>query len=321
MQTLHDIAPLRARIAAVRRAEGRIAFVPTMGSLHEGHLQLIDEARRRVAAESGGDSAPGLVVASIFVNPLQFGPSEDFDSYPRDLDRDAALLDARGCDLLFAPSVRTMYPVAQTFRVQTPPELGAVLEGAFRPGFFEGVCTVVLKLFNLVQPDVAIFGSKDYQQALIVRHMVQQLGLPLDIVAAPTVRAEDGLALSSRNAYLSADERARAPQLRQTLLALAQSLSDAAASAVMSPAALAAVPHIEAAQDVALQRLRDLGWSPDYVEVRSARDFCPPQALSAEAVSASPEAQADVRWVVLAAARLGKTRLIDNHEWQLLPPA
>ena len=196
MRVVRDIASLRAALPG----PGAAAFVPTMGNLHEGHLSLV-----RIARERG---AP--VVASIFVNRLQFAPHEDFDAYPRTFERDCELLRGEGCDLVFAPGERDLYPEPQRCTVQPPPELADILEGEFRPGFFTGVCTVVLKLFNAVQPRAAVFGKKDYQQLMVVRTMVRQLALPVEIVAGETARADDGLALSSRNGYLATAERAEA---------------------------------------------------------------------------------------------------------------
>jgi pantoate--beta-alanine ligase len=275
MRVIHTVAELRDTLAGERRT----AFVPTMGNLHEGHLSLVRRAR-----ELG---AP--VVASVFVNRLQFAPHEDFDTYPRTLERDCALLAPEGCDIVFAPSERELYPEPQGYKVVPPAELADILEGHFRPGFFTGVCTVVLKLFNLVQPAVAVFGKKDYQQLMVIRRMVQQLALPVRVEGVATARAADGLALSSRNGYLSADERAAAVQLSQVL----QSVRDV----------LAAGQHdIAAIEADALQRLRAQGWQPDYVAIRRRVDLQAPGANGNEPL------------VVLAAAKLGRTRLIDNLE-------
>jgi pantoate--beta-alanine ligase len=275
MRVIHTVAELRDTLAGERRT----AFVPTMGNLHEGHLSLVRRAR-----ELG---AP--VVASVFVNRLQFAPHEDFDTYPRTLERDCALLAPEGCDIVFAPSERELYPEPQGYKVVPPAELADILEGHFRPGFFTGVCTVVLKLFNLVQPAVAVFGKKDYQQLMVIRRMVQQLALPVRVEGVATARAADGLALSSRNGYLSADERAAAVQLSQVL----QSVRDV----------LAAGQHdIAAIEAEALQRLRAQGWQPDYVAIRRRVDLQAPAANGNEPL------------VVLAAAKLGRTRLIDNLE-------
>ena len=265
MQVVRDIAALRAALAGA----GPVAFVPTMGNLHAGHLALVRLARR---------SAPKVVV-SIFVNRLQFLPGEDFDRYPRTFERDRALLEAEGAHLVFAPGERELYPQPQAFFVQPPP-MASDLEGHFRPGFFQGVATVVLKLFHCVQPAAAVFGKKDYQQLLVVRGMVEQLNLPIDIVAGETVREPDGLALSSRNAYLSSAERAEAPRLQRVLHEVAGGMPVAKARAALAAS----------------------GWEPDYVEVRRRADLAPPQA-------------GDRDLVALAAARLGATRLIDNVEF------
>ena len=265
MQVIADIPGLRRALGVA----GTVAFVPTMGNLHEGHLALVRLARR---------SAPSVAV-SIFVNRLQFLPGEDFDRYPRTFERDRRLLEAEGVDVLFAPNEHVLYPQPQTYLVQPPP-LGNELEGRFRPGFFHGVATVVLKLLNCVQPTAAIFGKKDYQQLLIVRDMVAQLNLPLTIVAGETVREPDGLALSSRNGFLTAKERAEAPRLYQILRRVA-----------------AGTPPAEA-----LRELAGAGWQPDYVEIRRRSDLAVPYA-------------GDKDRVVLAAARLGATRLIDNLEF------
>ncbi|MBZ8142332.1 pantoate--beta-alanine ligase [Rubrivivax gelatinosus] len=281
MKTIHTIAELRSALAG----QAGSAFVPTMGNLHDGHLALV-----RQAATLGRP-----VVASIFVNRLQFLPHEDFDRYPRTLARDAELLQGAGCDILFAPDEGELYPEPQVFRVAPPPALADILEGEFRPGFFGGVCTVVLKLFGIVQPAVAVFGRKDYQQWRVIDAMARQFALPLQVVAGETVRAGDGLALSSRNGYLSADERGEAPALAAALQALA-----AAARAAADPVALAA------AEAAALQALRARGWAPDYLTVRRREDLLPPDAAALAA---------GAPLVALAAARLGATRLIDNHEF------
>ena len=283
MQIHPTIAGLRAALAANPTA--RVAFVPTMGNLHDGHLALVRQARPL------GDT----LVASIFVNRLQFLPHEDFDSYPRTLQVDADKLRAAGCDVLFAPSEQDLYPEPQTFKVQPDPQLADILEGQFRPGFFTGVCTVVMKLFSAVfagkAQGTALFGQKDYQQLMVLRRMVQQFALPLDIVAGTTQRADDGLALSSRNGYLSEAERQEAVQLSLALRALAR---DAVAAAHALPA------QREALEARALQALTARGWQPDYLTVRRRSDLQPPQAGDA--------------LVVLGAARLGRTRLIDNLE-------
>jgi pantoate--beta-alanine ligase len=266
MQILRDLDSLRRAVAAA----GAVAFVPTMGNLHPGHLSLVRQARGH---------APGVAV-SIFVNRLQFLPGEDFERYPRTFERDCAMLEAEGVEWLFAPDERTLYPQPQVVKVKVGP-LAEDLEGRFRPGFFDGVATVVLKLFNCVQPRVAVFGKKDYQQLLVVRSMVRQLDLPVAIVAGETVREADGLAMSSRNAYLSAAERAEAPRLYRLLQEVAAG---------------------KATPGQALQALSAAGWKPDYVDVRRRSDLAPPQSGEGERV-------------VLAAARLGKTRLIDNVEF------
>jgi pantoate--beta-alanine ligase len=278
MQTLHDIPALREQLAAWRNSGLRIGLVPTMGNLHDGHLALVRAALARA----------DRVVATVFVNPLQFGPGEDLDAYPRTLPADAARLAGAGCHLLFAPSEATMYPQGRAGHTLVEvPGLSAQLCGASRPGHFRGVTTVVAKLFNLVQPDLAVFGKKDYQQLLLIRRMAEDLSMPLDIQGLPTVREPDGLAMSSRNGYLSADERARAPALYGTLQALA-----AAVAAGTAPA--------EAEQD-AIRALAAAGLEPEYVSVRRRADLAPP-------------GPGDRALVVLAAARLGRARLIDNLE-------
>jgi len=280
MQIVRSVADLRAAL----RGEPAPAFVPTMGNLHAGHLALITQAR--AAAPAGHP-----VVASIFVNRLQFAPHEDFDAYPRTFERDAELLRAQGCDILFAPRENDLYPEPQDVKVHPPAALADVLEGAFRPGFFVGVCTVVAKLFNVVQPQWAVFGKKDYQQLMVVRHMTRQLGLPVDVLAGATCRADDGLALSSRNGYLSPEERAEAPFLAQTLRELA--------------AAVQAGPCDAAALERwATDRLTARGWRPDYVALRQQDRLA---MLGSETTELPP-------LVVLAAATLGRTRLIDNLE-------
>lgn len=281
MQVVHTLADLRAALAGTQRP----AFVPTMGNLHEGHLRLVREATQR------GDKT----VASIFVNRLQFLPHEDFDSYPRTLEADCAKLQAAGCDLVFAPKESELYPEPQTVKVHADPALADILEGEFRPGFFTGVSTVVMKLFMAVfagKPQgVAVFGKKDYQQLMVIRQMVRQFALPIEIVGLETCRAEDGLALSSRNGYLSEAERAEAVQLSLALRALGRDAL-AAADALAS--------HLPALEARAMEALRQRGWQPDYLTVRRRHDLQAPQAGDA--------------LVVLGAARLGKTRLIDNLE-------
>jgi pantoate--beta-alanine ligase len=273
VQIIHDIAEMRAAL------EGRpdTALVPTMGGLHEGHLSLVHAALAR--------GSP--VVTSIFVNRLQFAAGEDFDRYPRTFSRDCELLRAAGCDFVFAPGEPDLYPEPQTYKVHPAADVAESLEGRFRPGFFVGVCTVVLKLFNIIQPRVAVFGKKDYQQLLVIREMVRQLALPIDIVGAATVRETSGLALSSRNNYLSVEERAEAPQLQAALERLA--------SAVRGGQRDFARLEREAADALSAR-----GWSPDYVSIRRSEDLREP-SLGAPLV-------------ILAAAKLGATRLIDNIE-------
>ncbi|MBI4293315.1 MAG: pantoate--beta-alanine ligase [Betaproteobacteria bacterium] len=273
MQVIDSIHALRERL----RDERSVVFVPTMGNLHEGHLQLMRIARAR----------GGCLVASVFVNRLQFAPHEDFDRYPRTFEADREQLASCGVDVVFAPDEAQMYPDPQTYFVEPPP-LGGQLEGEFRPGFFRGVATVVLKLFNIVRPQVAVFGKKDYQQLMIVRGMVRQLALGIEVVAAETARASDGLALSSRNAYLSASERAEAGRLYRTL----QELRSRLVSGERDFAAL---------ESESVTKLTKNGWVVDYVAVRKQSDLQSPRLV-------------DQDLVLLAAARLGKTRLIDNIE-------
>ena len=281
MHIVHTLPDLRAALAS----QGKPAFVPTMGNLHDGHLALVRQAKPL------GD----VLVASIFVNRLQFLPHEDFDSYPRTLEADAAKLRAAGCDVLFAPRESDLYPEPQTFKVQPDPLLADILEGQFRPGFFTGVCTVVMKLFCAVfagkAQGTAVFGQKDYQQLMVLRRMAQQFALPIELVAGPTQRADDGLALSSRNGYLSETERQEAVQLSLALRALAR---EAVAAAHALPGQVAAL------EQRAREALAARGWQPDYLTVRRRNDLQPPQAGDA--------------LVVLGAARLGTTRLIDNFE-------
>jgi pantoate--beta-alanine ligase len=273
MRVVRSIIDLKDALAGTTRP----AFVPTMGNLHDGHLALLQRARELA----------GPVVASIFVNRLQFAPNEDFDSYPRTFDRDCSLLREAGCDLLFAPDEAMLYPEPQGFTVQPPKALTDVLEGHFRPGFFTGVCTVVSKLFNIVQPRLAVFGKKDYQQLMIVRDMVRQMALPIEIIGVDTHRAADGLALSSRNGYLSPQDRAAAVALPRALQTVAAALREGRSD----------WPVLEAQ---ALSSLAALGWQPDYIAVRRQADLGLPQLGDA--------------MVVLGAARIGQTRLIDNLE-------
>jgi pantoate--beta-alanine ligase len=278
MKIISSIDELRDQM----RGQLRTAFVPTMGNLHEGHLSLMRLARKH------GDP----VVASIFVNRLQFAPHEDFDKYPRTFQADVEKLEREGVYVLFAPTEKELYPEPQEYRVRPPDDLGNILEGEFRPGFFTGVTTVVLKLFSCVQPRVAVFGKKDYQQLMIVRNMVRQFALPVEIIAAETWRAEDGLALSSRNVYLSPDERAEAPVLYRTLNEVANEVR---------------AGHLDVFQleREAMARLTKRGWKPDYVSIRKRIDLQPPAA--GDLAKGEP-------LVVLSAAKLGATRLIDNLE-------
>jgi pantoate--beta-alanine ligase len=265
MRVIGDVASLRSALAGA----GPVALVPTMGNLHEGHLSLVRIAKSRART----------VAVSIFVNRLQFTLGKDFERYPRTFERDCALLAAEGVELVFAPDEAVFYPEPQGYRVR-PPEIANELEGHFRPGFFEGVATVVLKLFNCVQPAMAVFGKKDYQQLFLVRGMARQLNLPTEIVAGETVREPDGLAMSSRNMYLTPAQRAEAPRLYRML----EEVRGERVTAQRAYDSLAAA-----------------GWKPDYVEIRRRRDLGVPE-------------RADRDLVVLAAARLGETRLIDNLE-------
>jgi len=281
MQVIHTIADLRAVLAGSTKT----ALVPTMGNLHEGHLALVREA-----------ALHGFpVVASIFVNRLQFLPHEDFDQYPRTLERDCQLLEAAGCDIVFAPSERELYPEPQTFKVTPPAAIADLLEGEFRPGFFTGVCTVVMKLFQCVQPAVAVFGQKDYQQLMVLKAMARQFALPTEVIGAPTIRANDGLALSSRNGYLGADERAEAIALPRALRAAAAALREGARD-------------IAAVEQAQVDALTARGWQPDYIAIRRRTDLLAPTP---------DDLAAKVPLVVLGAARVGKTRLIDNLEIEL----
>ena len=275
IRVLHTIAELRAALAG----EPAVGFVPTMGNLHQGHLDLVKIARPRSS----------VVVSSIFVNRLQFGPNEDFDRYPRTLRADVEALASVGCDVVFAPDEHELYPQPQGYKVHPPAELADILEGEFRPGFFIGVATVVHKLFNIVQPHLAVFGQKDYQQLMIIRNMVQQMALPIEIIAGPTTRAEDGLALSSRNGYLSAQERAEAPQLFALLTRMGERVK---------AEGVGAIGAIEAE---ALAAIAARGWKPDYLTLRRRSDLQRPTDSSEPMVA-------------LAAAKLGGTRLIDNLE-------
>jgi pantoate--beta-alanine ligase len=289
MKLINTISELRAELARYERP----ALVPTMGNLHEGHLALVRQAKPL------GD----VTVASIFVNRLQFGPNEDFDTYPRTLDADCAKLQDAGCDVVFAPLEKELYPEPQTFKVLPPPELADILEGHFRPGFFTGVCTVVMKLFQAVQPAHAVFGMKDYQQQMVLRRMVQQFNMPIAMHTGATLRASDGLALSSRNGYLSETERAEAVQLHQAL----QDLSHATQAALQKGELnLEVLQGLEAKSSA---QLNTRGWQTDYLTVRRRHDLQAPTQFDASA-DATPEPL-----VVLGASRLGKTRLIDNLEF------
>ena len=273
MQILHTLAELRTALGAYRHP----AVVPTMGNLHEGHLALVRQAKPL------GD----VTISTIFVNRLQFAPHEDFDTYPRTLDADCAQLEAAGCDIVFAPSEQELYPQPQTFKVHPPTDLADILEGHFRPGFFIGVCTVVMKLLACTQARTALFGKKDYQQLMVIRNMVKQFAMPVDIVGGETQRNTAGLALSSRNGYLSPLQREDALLLSATLRLIADAVRGENA-------------NIAQLEIQAMQALRGAGWLPDYVAVRRRTDLQPPRSND------------DL--VVLAAARLGTTRLIDNLE-------
>ena len=276
MRVITDSTTLRDALHPLRQRGQRIALVPTMGNLHEGHLALITEARKHAS----------FVVCTIFVNPMQFGPTEDLDAYPRTLEQDIARLEAAGCHALFTPSMAEMYPLGhQQHTVVSVPGLSEGYCGASRPGHFDGVATVVCKLFNLVQPDTAVFGLKDYQQFLVIRRMVADLCLPIALVGVPTQREPSGLALSSRNGYLSAEEKARAATLVRSLRE--------AASALQSGTAVAVV------EAQASRTLQEAGFRPDYFSVCHAQTLAPATAQ-------------DDDLVILAAAWMGKTRLIDN---------
>ncbi len=277
LETLTELDGLRARVAAWKREGLRVALVPTMGNLHAGHFSLVELARRHA----------DRVVASVFVNPTQFGPDEDFARYPRTPEADAEGLDAAGCDAVWMPSLDTMYPfgVDGTVQLRVPGVTG-VLEGAHRPGHFDGVATVVARLFNQVQPDTAVFGRKDYQQLAVIRYLVRELAFPVGIVAAPILREADGLAMSSRNQYLGPDERPRAAGIHATLQAMRR--------------AFEAGEGVEAVERMARGRLQAGGFDVDYATMQRAD-------LSGPAVPHAP-------WVALVAARLGRTRLIDNLE-------
>ena len=277
METVTTIATVRERVRNWRASGQRVAFVPTMGNLHAGHISLIELARKR------GDR----FIASIFVNPMQFGPNEDYAHYPRTPTNDERMLTEAGCDLMFMPDVAEIYPRGYEHDTRVAvPELSAVLDGEFRPGHFDGVSTIVAKLFNIVTPDIAVFGEKDFQQLAIIRRMVSDLCVPIEIVGAPTVREADGLAMSSRNQYLTPEERKIAPTLHQALLR-------AVARVKSGEGDIAAIEHAE------IETLKKNGFRPDYFTVRDARTLTAPGAQASHLV-------------VLVAARLGKARLIDN---------
>jgi pantoate--beta-alanine ligase len=277
MRTVSDIAQLRAQIAEWHRAGARIGFVPTMGNLHPGHFSLVDIAR----------SHADRIVASVFVNPTQFGPREDFASYPRTLESDCAGLAANGCDLLFAPAVDAIYPFGPQASVKVEvPGISDILDGASRPGHFAGVATVVTKLFNLVQPDTTVFGQKDYQQLLVIQRMVRDLRLPIEIVPAPTLRETNGLAMSSRNQYLTPEERERAGIIYRTLQGMRDGLHAGQARSEVETRARAA--------------LENAGLAPDYAVLRRASDLHEPAANERDGL------------IALIAAKLGRARLIDN---------
>ncbi len=276
MQTLNTVAELRALVGAWKRNGLRVAFVPTMGNLHAGHFSLVDLAKQRA----------DRIVASVFVNPTQFGPDEDFARYPRTLDADAEGLAAHGCDALFGPTVVAMYPEGSENAVQIRvPGITTILDGAHRPGHFDGVATVVTRLFNMVQADSAVFGQKDYQQLQVIRQLVRDLAFPIEIISAPTARDDDGLALSSRNQYLSPAERALAPEIHRTLRAMRESLLAGQA--------------LDAIETEAAQRLTATGFAVDYAAIRRT-----------DLVKPASDDRHDL--VALIAARLGSTRLIDN---------
>ncbi|EIL96523.1 MULTISPECIES: pantoate--beta-alanine ligase [Rhodanobacter] len=277
MQTVQDAPALRATIRGWRAQGQTVGLVPTMGNLHAGHHSLLKLAKARA----------DRVVASVFVNPTQFGPNEDFERYPRTLAQDQAGLAEVGCDLLFAPEVATLYPFGAQHSVSVHvPQITETLDGAHRPGHFDGVATVVSKLFNLVQPDIAVFGQKDFQQLKVIERMVRDLSLPVKVMAAPTWRADDGLAMSSRNQYLSEAERALAPQIHATLLQMRELIAKGHAWRVVEQAATS--------------KLERAGFVPDYAVIRRAEDLSEPADGERDGL------------VALIAARLGSTRLIDN---------
>jgi pantoate--beta-alanine ligase len=277
MQIHPTIAGLRAALDSERKQK-RVAFVPTMGNLHDGHIALMTEARKHA----------DIVVASIFVNRLQFRPGEDFDAYPRTFQADCDRLTAAGVDHLFAPDEEEMYPQPQQYQIEPPMEQQGILEGEFRPGHFRGVATVVAKLFNIVQPQVALFGKKDFQQVMVIKNMVREMGFLIEIIDSPTTRADDGLALSSRNGYLTQQERAEAPRLARELTKVVTAIREGNRD-------------FSALENAAKEVLKSHGWEPDYIAIRRKSDLQSPSAHESELV-------------VLAAAKLGSTRLIDNME-------
>ncbi|MEX3689396.1 pantoate--beta-alanine ligase [Paraburkholderia sp. BR14263] len=277
MKLIRSVEELRAQL----RGQNRTAFVPTMGNLHEGHLSLIRLARQH------GDP----VITSIFVNPLQFGPGEDFERYPRTLEADLEKLQKESVYVVFAPTERDLYPQPQEYRVQPPGGLGDMLEGEFRPGFFQGVCTVVMKLLLCAQPRITVFGKKDYQQLMIVREMCKQFAMPTEVVAGDTIRDIDGLALSSRNRFLTPEQRVEAPTLYRLLNGVREDI-------------LSGRQDIQRIERRVFSTLVDRGWKPDYISVRKQADLRSP--MEQDVVGR--------KLVVLAAARLGSTRLIDNLE-------
>jgi pantoate--beta-alanine ligase len=279
MKIIHTVNELHEELSSASYK----SLVPTMGNLHEGHLRLVQAARQASHAKGG------ITVATIFVNRLQFGPNEDFDRYPRTLEKDCELLEKNGCDVVFAPDEHALYPETQRFKVSPPEELANILEGHFRPGFFTGVCTVVMKLFSMIQPQSAFFGKKDYQQLMVIQQMARQFNLPISVIGLETERAQDGLALSSRNGYLSAPQRLKAVELYRAL----QNVAAQCKGSDADPIALCQNAH---------QRLTQEGWEVDYISL------CHPSNLSpCEKIDGSD-------LVVLAAAKIGKTRLIDNLE-------
>ncbi len=280
MRIARSIEELRTALAGKRSA-----FVPTMGNLHAGHIALLNRAE-----QCKKEGKTDTTIASIFVNRLQFLPHEDFDKYPRTWDSDCARLQAAGCDVLFAPDEKVLYPEPQTYKVHPPAALADILEGHFRPGFFVGVSTVVMKLFQCVQPSVAIFGKKDYQQNMVLRHMVRQFAMPVQMITSDTYRADDGLALSSRNGFLSPIERIEAVQLSLELKALTAQVK-------------AGRTDYSALEAQAMQQLTARGWVPDYLTIRRQADLQAPQL-----------GDAPTSLVALGAAKLGTTRLIDNLE-------